>query len=159
VYSELGLGSTFRIYLPHVSEGSPSPSHLTTGDAVLAIGSETLLLVEDETPVRELTRDILIAQGYRVLSAMDGEGALQMAKAHEGPIHLLVTDVIMPRMSGRALADLLHSSRPEMRVLFVSGYTEDAIVRHGVLAEGIHFLSKPFGMEALARKVRAVLDV
>ena len=158
VYSELGLGTTFRIYLPHVSEGSPAPSRLPTGDVVLASGSETLLLVEDETPVRELTRDILIAQGYRVLSAMDGDGALQVAKAHEGPIHLLVTDVIMPRMSGRALADLLQSSRPEMRVLFVSGYTDDAIVRHGVLAEGIHFLSKPFGMEALARKVRAILD-
>jgi DNA-binding response OmpR family regulator len=121
-------------------------------------GSETLLLVEDEAPVRELTRDILIAQGYRVLTAMDGEGALQVAKGYEGPIHLLLADVVMPRLSGRALADQLRSSRPEMRVLFISGYTDDAIVHHGVLAEGTNFLSKPFGLEALARKVRSVLD-
>jgi signal transduction histidine kinase/DNA-binding response OmpR family regulator len=158
VYSELGLGTTFRIYLPHVSEDDPTPSRPPIGEAELPRGSETLLLVEDEASVREFTRDILIAQGYQVLSAVDGEEALQVAKAHEGPIHLLVTDVVMPRMSGRALANLLEPSRPEMRVLFVSGYTDDAVVRHGVLAEGIEFLSKPFGMEALALKVRAVLD-
>jgi DNA-binding response OmpR family regulator len=121
-------------------------------------GSETLLLVEDDTSVREFTHDILIAQGYQVLSAVDGEEALKVAKTHEGPIHLLVTDVVMPRLGGRELADLLQPRRPEMRVLFVSGYTDDDIVRHGVLAEGIQFLSKPFGMEALALKVRAVLD-
>jgi signal transduction histidine kinase/DNA-binding response OmpR family regulator len=158
VYSEPGLGTTFRIYLPSITAGRPVPSHPPTGDEVLARGSETLLLVEDEMPVQELTRDILVAQGYRVLTAMDGEEALQVAMTHEGPIHLLVTDVVMPRMSGRALADQLCSSRPDTRVLFVSGYTDDAIVRHGVLAKGVQFLSKPFGMETLARKVRAVLD-
>jgi signal transduction histidine kinase/DNA-binding response OmpR family regulator len=158
VYSELGLGTTFRIYLPHVSEDRRAAPRLSDGEALLAPGSETLLLVEDEAAVQELTREVLAAQGYQVLSAMHGEEALQVAKAHEGPIHLLVTDVVMPRMSGRALADLLCSCRPEMRVLFVSGYTDDAIVHHGVLAEGIHFLSKPFGTEALVQKVRAVLD-
>ena len=158
VYSEPDLGTTFRIYLPPVSEGAPTLSRPPTGEADLPRGSETLLLVEDETSVREFTRDVLIAQGYRVLSAVDGEEALQVAKDHEGPIHLLVTDVVMPRMSGRELADHLEPSRPEMRVLYVSGYTDDAVVRHGVLAEGIQFLSKPFGMEALALKVRAVLD-
>ncbi len=158
VYSELGLGTTFRIYLPRVSQGALTPSPPPTGEAELPRGSETLLLVEDEISVREFTRDILVAQGYQVLSAVDGEEALQVAKTHDGPIHLLVTDVVMPRMSGRELADLLEPSRPEMRVLYVSGYTDDAIVRHGVLAEGIQFLSKPFGMDALAHKVRAVLD-
>jgi len=158
VYSEPGEGTTFKIFLPHVSETSPVPSTQSTGDAAPSRGSETLLLVEDEPPVRELTRDILIAQGYRVLTAMDGEGALQVAKGYEGPIHLLLADVVMPRLSGRALADQLRSSRPEMRVLFISGYTDDAIVHHGVLAEGTNFLSKPFGLEALARKVRSVLD-
>jgi signal transduction histidine kinase/CheY-like chemotaxis protein len=158
VYSEPGQGSTFRIYLPHVSEGAPAPSRPPAAEAELPRGSETLLLVEDEDSVREFTRDILVARGYRVLCAVDGEEALQVAKAHQGPIHLLVTDVVMPRMSGRALADRLQPGRPEMRVLYVSGYTDDAIVRHGVLAEGIQFLSKPFGMEALALKVRAVLD-
>jgi DNA-binding NtrC family response regulator len=158
VYSELGQGSTFKIYLPRVAEGRPAPAHLPSGDVALARGSETLLLVEDETPVLELTQDILTAHGYRVLCAMDGEAALHVAEAYEGPIHLLVTDVIMPRMSGRELADVLCSCRPEMRVLFVSGYTDDAIVHHGVLAQGINFLSKPFGVDALARKVRAVLD-
>jgi signal transduction histidine kinase/DNA-binding response OmpR family regulator len=158
VYSELGLGTTFRIYLPHAPEGTPAPSRPSNGEAELPRGSETVLLVEDETSVREFSRDILVAQGYQVLSAVDGEEALRVAKAHEGPIHLLVTDVVMPRMSGRELSDLLEPTRPEMRVLFVSGYTDDAVVRHGVLAEGIQFLSKPFGMEALTHKVREVLD-
>ena len=108
--------------------------------------------------MRELTRDILLGHGYRVLTAGDGVQALRLAEAHEGPIHLLLTDVVMPRMSGKELADKLRLGRPELRVLFTSGYTDDAVVRHGVLAEGIHFLSKPFETEALARKVREVLE-
>jgi two-component system cell cycle sensor histidine kinase/response regulator CckA len=174
VYSEPDQGTTFKIYLPragmpragmpragipHVSEDARTPSHLPTrGAAPTARGSETLLLVEDESGVRELVRDILAAQGYRVLAAQDGVEALQVAGKHEGPIHLLVTDVVMPRLSGRALADQLRSGRPEMRVLFTSGYTDNAIVRHGVLEEGVHFLSKPFELETLARKVQEVLD-
>jgi PAS domain S-box-containing protein len=159
VYSEPGRGTTFKIYLPHVSKGAagaPSLSRQTV--APPARGSETLLLVEDEAGVRELARDILTAQGYQVLMARDGLQAIQVAEGHEGPIHLMIADVIMPSMGGRALADQLKVSRPEMRVLYTSGYTDNAIVHHGVLDKGIHFLSKPLELEALARKVRDVLD-
>jgi len=156
VYSEPGQGTTFKIYLPRVSEDAARPVQPLTLSA--ARGSETVLLVEDETVVRELVGDILAAQGYRVLVAQDGVQALQVGKDHEGPIHLLVTDVVMPRLSGKALADQLRSGRPEVRVLYTSGYTDNAIARHGVLDEGVHFLSKPFELEALARKVRDVLD-
>jgi PAS domain S-box-containing protein len=159
VYSEPGRGTTFKIYLPRVVEGAQTPSDRPTEAAVPAArGSETLLLVEDETEVRELVRYILAAQGYRVLAAEDGVDALQVAQDHEGPIHLLITDVVMPRLSGKALADQLRSSRPKMRVLFTSGYTDNAIVHHGVLDEDVHFLSKPFELEALVRRVREVLD-
>jgi PAS domain S-box-containing protein len=158
-YSEPGQGATFKIYLPHVLEADGTPPSLSSeDDAAAARGSETLLLVEDEAQVRELTRDILVSQGYRVLTAKDGVDALEVARHCEGPIHLLLTDVVMPRMGGRTLADQLRSSRPEMKVLYTSGYTDDAIVRHGVLAEGAHFLPKPFELETLARKVRAVLE-
>jgi PAS domain S-box-containing protein len=157
VYSEPGQGTTFKIYLPRVSEDAAKPVQPLLQSAA-ARGSETVLLVEDETVVRELVRDILAAQGYRVLAAQDGVEALQVAGEHEGPIHLLVTDVVMPRLSGKALADQLRSGRPEMRVLYTSGYTDDAIVHHGVLDEGVAFLSKPFELEALAHKVRDVLD-
>jgi PAS domain S-box-containing protein len=162
VYSEVGQGTTFKIYLPlagmpRVSESAAKPVQPLLQSAA-ARGSETLLLVEDEDQVRELIGDILTAQGYQVLAANDGVEALQAAGEHEGPIHLLLTDVVMPRMSGRALADQLRSSHPEMRVLYTSGYTDNAIVHHGVLEEGVHFLSKPFELEALARKVRDVLD-
>jgi GAF domain-containing protein/response regulator RpfG family c-di-GMP phosphodiesterase len=156
VYSEVGRGTTFKIYLPRVAEGAPAPSRPPQPAAER--GTETLLLVEDEPLVRELTRDILLGQGYQVLTAGDGVESLRLAEAHQGPIHLLLTDVVLPRMGGKALADQLRSSRPEMRVLFTSGYTDNAIVHHGVLAEGIHFLSKPFELEALARKVRDALD-
>jgi two-component system cell cycle sensor histidine kinase/response regulator CckA len=156
VYSEVERGTTFKIYLPRVAASTPAPT--SPPRAAAAWGTETLLLVEDESQGRELARDILQAQGYQVLTARDGVEALQVAEAHEGPIHLLLTDVVMPRLSGKALADRLLLARPEMRVLFISGYTDNAIVHHGVLAEGIHFLSKPFELEALARKVREVLD-
>jgi PAS domain S-box-containing protein len=169
VYSELGQGTAFKIYLPKAgmpkagmpgaSEGARAPSALPAADAAPSVrGSETLLLVEDEAEVRELVQNILLAQGYRVLVAQDGVEALQVARAHEGPIHLLVTDVVMPRMSGKALADQLRSSHPEMQVLYTSGYTDNAIVHYGVLAAGVHFLSKPFDLETLARKVRNLLD-
>jgi CheY-like chemotaxis protein len=162
VYSEVGQGTSFRIYLPKVEVEvkakveveaeavSPSISTLTS--------ASTILLVEDEVAVRELMLAILAEQGYRVLAAQDGVEALQVAEQHDGPIHLLLTDVVMPRMSGRALADQLRPLRPEMQVLYTSGYTDDAIVHHGVLEEGVHFLSKPFELETLIRKVRSVLD-
>ena len=159
VYSEPGQGTTFKIYLPRAPQGIVASQLGLAGDAAEAArGSETLLLVEDETEVRQLARDILLAQGYRVLEAQDGMEALQVSEGYEGPIHLLVTDVVMPRMSGRVLADHLRASRPGVRVLYTSGYTDNAIVHHGVLAEGAHFLSKPFDLRDLAQKVREVLE-
>jgi PAS domain S-box-containing protein len=156
VYSEVGQGTTFKIYLPRAAGDAPRPPRESQPAA--ARGTETLLLVEDEAQVRELMSDILRAQGYRVLTAADGRDALQVAEAHGDVIHLLLTDVVMPHLSGKALADRLASAHPEMCVLFTSGYTDNTIGDHGVLDKGVHFLSKPFEMEALTRKVREVLD-
>jgi CheY-like chemotaxis protein len=157
VYSEVDRGTTFKIYLPRISADA-SAEQPAAPQPTTARGTETLLLVEDEPQVRELTHKILTAQGYQVLVAKDGVEALEIAQRHQDHIDLLLTDVVMPRMSGRALADHLRANRPEMRVLYTSGYTDDAIVHHGVLDEGVHFLSKPYDLETLARKVRDVLD-
>jgi two-component system, cell cycle sensor histidine kinase and response regulator CckA len=157
VYSEPGVGSTFKIYFPRLDTASlngRTPAHAVPSQP----GSETVLVVEDAEPVRKIMRQVLQKLGYFVLEATDGESALAVSAEHVGPIHLLLTDVLMPRMGGRTLAQHLAAKRPETRVLFVSGYTDDAIVRHGVLEPGIHYLEKPFTPDALARKVRAVLD-
>jgi len=155
-YTELGQGATFKIYLPRVT-GRAVP--LTPPSvAVPSRGSETILLVEDEDEVRRVAMRILTANGYSVLEARDGKEALEIAAAHSGPIHILVTDVVMPGMNGRELATLLHLKRPEMPALYVSGYTDHAIVRNGQLEPGLAFLQKPFTPDALARKVREVLD-
>ena len=122
-------------------------------------GSETLLVVEDDEQGRTYARRVLEARGYRVLVAGNGDKALAAAAAHEGSIDLLVTDVIMPGMSGATLAERLVASRPGLRVLFASGYTENTIVRHGILETDVAFLAKPYSPDALARKVREVLDV
>jgi PAS domain S-box-containing protein len=158
VYSEPGHGTTFKIYLPRVDEqaqaerrGTPTPQSVH--------GTETVLLAEDADPLRAVARQILKRNGYTVLEAPDGKAALDKAAEHDGPIHLLITDVIMPEMSGRQLAERLRERRPELKVLFVSGYTDNAIIRHGVLEPGIAFLQKPFSPESLARKVREVLDL
>ncbi len=156
VYSELGHGTTFRIYLPRVD--APVDTAEAEDAARPASGTETVLLVEDEDGVREAMQEILQAGGYVVLSAGSGEEALVSALGHYGPIHLLLTDVVMPGMSGRLLAEQVAAARSETRVLFMSGYTEDAIVHHGVLEEGIAFLQKPFAPGALLRKVREVLE-
>ena len=121
-------------------------------------GSETVLVVEDVAAVRAVAREMLERHGYTVLEAPDGETALRLAGKHQGVIRLLLTDVVMPDVSGRQLADQLLELRPDMKVLFMSGYTDDAIVRHGVLKEGIAYLQKPFTPDTMARKVRAVLD-
>ncbi len=158
VESEPGKGSSFRIYLPPV-EGPAQTVEPKTGGSGVDTGSETILLVEDEPVVRELARRILEMNGYNVLEAGDVGEARRLCGTHPEPIHLLVTDVVMPVMSGRGLADALSSLRPEMRVLYMSGYTDDAIVRHGILLEGVPFLQKPFTPQRLAAKVREVLDL
>ena len=157
VDSEPGQGATFTIELPRVD--APADPARDAGVASAAPhGSETVLLVEDEPEVRGLARDILHQQGYTVLEAADGDEALHVGREHGGPIHLLVTDVVMPQMGGRELADRLRAGRTETKVLYVSGYTDDAILRQGVSETGTAFLPKPFTAAALAHKVRQVLD-
>jgi PAS domain S-box-containing protein len=157
VYSEISHGTTFKVYLPKVVAQTEKP----TMERALpgpAPGTETILFVEDEEGVRELVRDYLTGSGYRVLDAPDGIQALEIAAAHRGPIQLLITDVVMPRVSGRELATRLTADRPDLKVLYISGYTDDSIFRHGVLEGGMAFLQKPFTLKAIARKIREVLD-
>jgi len=157
VYSEPGQGTTFKTYLPQV-DGAGEMSGPGTPLPKAAQGSETLLLVEDEQGVRELARDILQAAGYTVLEASYGSEALQICRRYPGPMHLLLTDVVMPHMSGRQLAERLAPLYPEMKVLYMSGYTDNAVVHHGVLDPGTAYLQKPFTPDSLARKVREILD-
>jgi PAS domain S-box-containing protein len=156
VYSEVGQGTTFKIYLPRVDDEA---EHLRPAERVgsLTQGTETILLVEDDQMVRGIASTILRQAGYTVLEAGDGESAVRTCRQHEGTIHMVLTDVVMPRMSGRAVADQLMELRPGLGVLFMSGYTEEAIVNHGVLHEGVNFLEKPFTPDTLTRKVREVL--
>ena len=157
VYSEPGLGTTFKIYLPQVdavAEGSAA----SDAPSASRRGTETVLLVEDAAAVRSVIHEALARQGYAVLDAPHGAEALRIAASHAGPIHLLLTDVVMPGLSGRQLADQLAAVRPETKVLYTSGHTDDAVVRHGVLESGIAYLQKPFTVDGLARKVREVLD-
>ena len=154
--SEPGQGASFQIYLPPVDEAVQATEH--KADAGPLKGTETILLVEDEPVVRSLARDILKMRGYTVLESTDVNDARRICETHPEPIHLMLTDVVMPQMSGRALADSLTGFRPAMRVLYMSGYTDDAIVQHGVLSPGTPFLQKPFTPGNLARKVREVLD-
>jgi len=157
VYSEPGTGTTFKIYLPQVqgAERWPKTSPLTTR---MQRGSETILLVEDEEVVRELVGKLLPVNGFTVLAARNGSEALAICQQHKGPIHLLLTDVVMPQMSGRQLAAHLSKLHPEMKVLYMSGYTDDAIIRHGVLEPGLAFIQKPFTIDTMIQKVREVLD-
>jgi two-component system cell cycle sensor histidine kinase/response regulator CckA len=157
VDSEPGRGTTFRMYFPRAA-GAASASGLGERSALSPRGTETILMVEDEPGVRRLSRTILEAQGYTVLEAASGDEALIVARSHVEEIHLVATDVVMPGMSGPALWDRLHAVHPQARVLFISGYTDDAIASHGVLESGIAFLQKPFTPFALAQKVREVLD-
>ncbi|GMV80854.1 MAG: hypothetical protein AMXMBFR7_20380 [Planctomycetota bacterium] len=156
VYSEPGMGTSFKIYLPRLEQAAKSGKS-GPGLGSAPRGTETLLLVEDEDAVRALTRFTLQQCGYTVLEASHGEEAIRVATNHREKIHLLVTDVVMPGMGGRVLAERLLSLHPEMKVLYLSGYTDDAIVRHGILHEQVNFLQKPFSPNALAHQVREVL--
>jgi PAS domain S-box-containing protein len=156
LYSEPGIGTTFKIYLPRLEEGDQK--HESGVKQESFEGSETVLLVEDEDSVRELARRILEAYGYAVLEASGSDNALRVCEAHEGRIDLMLTDVVMPGASGRELAQLIAIRHPEISVLYMSGYTDDAIVQHGVLGADTPFLQKPFSPVALARKVRETLD-
>jgi PAS domain S-box-containing protein len=156
VYSEEGHGSTFKIYIPRVADEAVQET-LASPPQRLAVGSETILLAEDEELVRSLSRKILEACGYRVIEACDGVEALEIL-ARDEEIDLLLTDLIMPRMGGRELAERLQAVRPELPILFASGYTDEAIVRHGVLDSSTNFIQKPFTIDDVARKVRDMLD-
>jgi two-component system cell cycle sensor histidine kinase/response regulator CckA len=157
VYSEIGTGTTFKIFLPRVEEEAGKPANGILPKE-LPGGTETVLLVEDEDTVRNLGVRILGDLGYRVMQARNGAEAIALAMGHKERIDLLLTDVVMPGMSGGELATQMVLRRPEMKVLFTSGYTDDAIVHHGVLDEGVSFIGKPYSTEGLARKVREVLD-
>ncbi len=155
VQSEVGHGTTFHIYLPQV-EGTPEKHAAPAPGATLG-GTETILLVEDEESVRQLVRDTLGAKGYQVLEAESGEAGLAEAARHKGKIDVVITDVVMPGMNGRELVKRLLQARPEIKVLYLSGYTEDAIVSDGSIESGTAFLQKPFSLQSLSRKVREVL--
>jgi two-component system, cell cycle sensor histidine kinase and response regulator CckA len=157
VYSEPGVGTTVKVYLPQVDEIT-EPARPPRPEAPLSTGSETVLVAEDEESLGEMIREILEDRGYDVLAGGVGKEALELARRHTAPIHLLLTDVVMPGLSGRELAARLLEIHPEARVLYMSGYSDDAIAHHGVLDPGVPFLEKPFGPDALTSKVREVLD-
>jgi CheY-like chemotaxis protein/two-component sensor histidine kinase len=158
VYSEPGRGTTFKIYLPRI-EQAPDTLVDRIGDEKVYAGNETILLVEDEETVRKLTSEFLRKQGYTVLEAAHGGDALLLCKQYTGKIDLMLTDVVMPGISGRELATHLLALRPGLKVLYMSGYTDDAIVHHGVLEAGTPFIQKPFTFKGLTQKVREVLNI
>jgi two-component system cell cycle sensor histidine kinase/response regulator CckA len=157
VYTEVGKGTSFKVYLP-AAEARPSWERPSRMPQTPRRGTESVLLVEDEDRVRAMTRTALELFGYTVLEARGGEEALQACTTHVGPIDLLITDVVMPGMSGRQVAEAVAGHQPGVKVIYCSGYTDDAVVRHGVLTADTAFLQKPFTVTALANKVRAVLD-
>lgn len=157
VYSEVGRGTTFKVYLPAI-DGPPSPDARGRGRRAMPRGKETVLFVEDEAGVRSLAQHVLLGCGYHVLEAQDGEEALRIARSHPGRIDLVATDVVMPRLGGRELAAQLAELHPGTKILYLSGYTEDAAIRSGGIAGDGAFLGKPFSPADLAQKVREVLD-
>lgn len=157
VYSEPGRGSTFKVYLPQVVDDK-GPTKLEKAPAVEPRGHETVLVVEDEPQLRELVEVMLTSRGYSILTVENPVQAEAFSKQYSGPIHLLLTDVVLPGISGREVARQVAAHRPDIKVLFTSGYTPDAIIHHGVLEAGLHFIQKPFTLETLTNKVRAVLN-
>ncbi len=158
IYSDPGLGTTVKIYLPRDTSGQTTRAAAREVQARVAGGGETVLLVEDEPTILELGAMMLKKFGYRVMTAGGARDAIALAESYEGVIDLLVTDVVMPEMNGRDLAQHLHSMRPGLKCLFMSGYTADVIAHHGVLDPGVHFIQKPFSVQNLAAKVREALD-
>jgi nitrogen-specific signal transduction histidine kinase len=156
VESEPGKGATFTFVLP----SHPEPRRRGSGASLHAVprGTETVLVVEDEDAVRRIVKIALESTGYRVIEARNGPDALDLARAHAGGIQMLVTDVVMPEMSGREVAARIAEAHPGVRILYMSGYTDDAVMRHGIVESGVAFLQKPFSPLSLARKVREVLD-
>jgi CheY-like chemotaxis protein len=157
VYSEPGQGTCVKIYFPAVNEVVTEDA-AENGHARVLAGTETILIVEDEEAVRKLVRRTLEKQGYELLVAASGIEALELLGQHKGRVHLLITDVIMPQMGGRQLAEKLKAARPDIQILYISGYTESSIVRGGSLGKDEAFLQKPFTPLALARCVREMLD-
>ena len=155
VQSAVGAGSTFTIFLPWSAQVATAPAPLPHR---LATGHETILVVDDNSEVREVVRRVLAYAGYQVLTAEHGDDALRVLREHAGQVDLLLTDVVMPGLNGSELALRVAASHPALRVLFTSGYADDAIARHGVLAHGVEFIAKPYSLQALATKVREVLD-
>jgi len=158
VYSEPGKGTTFKIYLPRVDEPLEEEEKKIVVKEGIPRGDETVLVVEDDEEVRKLAVQMLEKVGYKVLEASQGLDAFLISAEHGGPIHLLLTDLVMPKLDGRELAERIVSIRPEIKVLYMSGYTDNAIVHHGVLEKGTNFIQKPFTVEGLGMKVREVLD-
>jgi CheY-like chemotaxis protein len=157
VYSEPGEGTTFKIYLPRTDATAETEASVIAVP-LNSVGTETILLVEDEPMVRELAKEVLEEYGYQVMTAANGRAGLQVCQDFPDKIDLIVTDVVMPQMSGRELAEKARSLRPNTQVLYMSGFTDDAIVRHGVIADDFCFIQKPFSPDALAKKVREILD-
>ena len=155
LYSEPGLGTTFKVYFPRTEALETTPPR---APAAVRRGSETVLLVEDEPGVRAFAKRALGRAGYTVLEATNGDEALLVAEQHPDRIDLLLTDVVMPRMSGRALAERLLALKPTLKVIYMSGYTENTIVHQGVLDPGVDFIAKPLSLERMLEKVRTVLD-
>jgi two-component system cell cycle sensor histidine kinase/response regulator CckA len=158
VYSEPGFGTVFKVYLPRIDDATANNIAKQAQESNAPRGTETILLVEDEDVVRGLTRKILMQAGYNVLDARSGDEAIRLCATHAGPIDLLLTDVVMPEVSGKEVADRLLELRPTTRVLFMSGYTDEAIVQHGVLDTNVKFIQKPFTWVGLTKKVREVLN-
>jgi CheY-like chemotaxis protein len=158
VYSESGRGTTFKIYLPAVETAAEpiEKVHVVLPEDLR--GTETILLAEDDAVVRSLAQGILEQQGYTVLPADNGRKALSVLASHDGPVRLLLSDVVMPEMNGRELFATISRDHPAMKVLYMSGYTENVIAHHGVLDAGVQFIQKPFTVQALAAKVREMLD-
>jgi CheY-like chemotaxis protein len=156
VSSESGRGTTFKIYLPAVSDQVSEEGNSET--PFVSGGKETILLVEDDEGVRGLALRCLKKQGYQVLTATDGKDALQVVKSHPGPLDLVLTDVVMPKLGGPEMVRQLKADSPDLKVLYMSGYTDDAVVRHGLIEAEVAFIQKPYTPQELSQKVRQILD-